>query len=285
MLFLARTRQGERNVRCSAGCRCQGVVCVWVTDWLTVPVPGYSKLYVLLYSVLFSRLNSFPAFVFSLRLQPLRCIPRATSICSFWDFGLLLGCVWVQVGLGSFGVSRSWHCTGEQEEQQHALEKQANNEANLFLFFLFFYYYVFFLDVLSSFLYNFSWGCCVFFHVTEPTALYYKTLEIFNMNLPFFLVIYNIILTVFCLIVFSDPIIVSPTPGAALSLNSWKMTTKKHRGAWKCFVRNGIKISLTKCFIWMAKACYTPRSLARKNMRLSLLLQENFGFFFSKCLK
>lgn len=100
MLFLARTRQGERNVRCSAGCRCQGVVCVWVTDWLTVPVPGYSKLYVLLYSVLFSRLNSFPAFVFSLRLQPLRCIPRATSICSFWDFGLLSGWVWVQVGLG-----------------------------------------------------------------------------------------------------------------------------------------------------------------------------------------
>lgn len=55
---------------------------------------------------------------------------------------------------------------------------------------------------------------------------------------------------------------------------------KKTSRAWKCFVRNGIKISLTKCFIWMAKACYTPKSLARKNMRLSLLLQENFGFFF-----
>lgn len=212
---------GEDEATCAAA---QGVAVKgwsasgWLTDWLTVPVPGYSKLYVLLYSVLFSRLNSFPAFVFSLRLQPLRCIPRATSICSFWDFGLLSGWVWVQVGLGSFGVSRSWHCTGEQEQQQHALEKQANNEANLFLCFLFFYYYVFFLDVLSSFFCDFSWGCCVFFHVTEPTALYYKTLEIFNMNLPFFLVIYNIILTVFCLIVFSDPIIVSPTPGAALSL-------------------------------------------------------------------
>lgn len=29
----------------------------------------------------------------------------------------------------------------------------------------------------------------------------------------------------------------------------------------------------------MAKACYTPRSPPRKNMRLSLLLQQNFCFF------
>lgn len=66
----------------------------------------------------------------------------------------------------------------------------------------------------------------------EATALYYKTLEIFNMNLPFFLVIYNIILTVFCLIVFSDPIIVSPTPGAALSLRDLQDRKKTH-GKWQ----------------------------------------------------
>lgn len=288
---------GEDEARRAQRAAAQGVAVKgwsasgWLTDWLCRCQAIAS--YILLCSVLFSRFNSFPAFMFSLRLQPLRCIPRATSICSFWDFGLLLGWVWVQVGLGwvGFAPRLGYHDHDiAQEQQQHVLEKQANNEANLFLFF-FFIIMCFFLDVLSCFFSEFCLGLVRFFHVTEATALYYKTLEIFNMNLPFFLVIYNIILTVFCLIVFSDPIIVSPTPGAALSLRdlqdrkNWrKMTTKKHRGAWKCFVRNGIKISLTKCFIWMAKACYTPRSPPRKNMRLSLLLQQNFVFFW-KCLE
>lgn len=131
---------------CSAGCRCQGVVCVWVTDWLCRCQAIAS--YILLCSVLFSRFNSFPAFVFFLRLQPLRCIPRATSICSFWDFGLLLGWVWVQVGLGwvGFAPRLGYHDHDiAQEQQQHVLEKQANNEANLFLFFFSLLLCVFFL--------------------------------------------------------------------------------------------------------------------------------------------
>lgn len=109
----------------------------WLTDWLRRCQAIAS--YILLCSVLFSRFNSFSAFMFSLRLQPLRCIPRATSICSFWDFGLLLGWVWVQVGLGWVGFAPRLgyhdHDIAQEQQQQHALEKQANNEANLFLFF------------------------------------------------------------------------------------------------------------------------------------------------------
>lgn len=111
---------GEDEARRAQRAAAQGVAVKgwsasgWLTDWLCRCQAIAS--YILLCSVLFSRFNSFPAFMFSLRLQPLRCIPRATSICSFWDFGLLLGWVWVQVGLGwlcaSFGVSWSWHCTG-----------------------------------------------------------------------------------------------------------------------------------------------------------------------------
>lgn len=103
MLFLA------RRTCCSAGCRCQGVVWLWVTDWLTdwlcqAMLPFPILRFVVLQPQLFSSFRS----TFSLRLQPLRCIPRPNSICSFlgfrFAFGLGLVCT-------SFGVSRSWDCT------------------------------------------------------------------------------------------------------------------------------------------------------------------------------
>lgn len=279
--------RGEASATCAAA---QGVAVKgwsasgWLTDWLCRCQAIAS--YMVFYCIPFCSPGST---LFQLSCFPCDCsrFVAFRGQLQFVVFGILV-CFWVGFGFRLDWVRLGYHhdhgIAQEPEQQQHALKKQANNEANLFLFF-FFYYYVFFWHPFFFFLRLFL-GLLCFFHVTEATALYYKTLEIFNMNLPFFLVIYNIILTVFCLIVFSDPIIVSPTPGAALSLRDlqdrkklMENDNKKTSRAWKCFVRNGIKISLTKCFIWMAKACYTPRSLPRKNMRLSLLLQENFVFF------
>lgn len=105
---------------CSAGCRCQGVVCVWVTDWLTVPVPGYSKLHIFFCvpfcspdSTLF-QLSCFPCdcsrFV-AFRGQ-LQFVVFEILVCFWVGFGFWLG--WVGLGwlCASFGVSWSWHCTG-----------------------------------------------------------------------------------------------------------------------------------------------------------------------------
>lgn len=77
----------------------------WLTDWLCQAMLPFPILrFVLLQPQLFSSFRS----TFSLRLQPLRCIPRPNSICSFlgfrFAFGLGLVCT-------SFGVSRSWDCT------------------------------------------------------------------------------------------------------------------------------------------------------------------------------
>lgn len=72
------------------------------------------------------------------------------------------------------------------------------------------------------------------------------------MNLPFFPIIYNIIFDCF----FID--ISMASPGAVLSLpDKGQEGHKKHfplKG--KCFVRNGIKISLTKCFIWQERSVF-----------------------------
>lgn len=148
----------------------------------------------------------------------------------FVVFGILV-CFWVAFGFRLGWVRLEYHdhdiAQGNKNNNNTRWKNKQIMKQTYFSSSCFFIIMCFFLDVLSSFFCDFSWGCCVFFHVTEATALYYKTLEIFNMNLPFFLVIYNIILTVFCLIVFSDPIIVSPTPGAALSLRDLQDRKKK----------------------------------------------------------
>lgn len=59
-------------------------------------------------------------------------------------------------------------------------------------------------------------------------APYYKTLEIFNMNLPFFPIIYNIILTVFLLRFFQD--ISMASPGGAFFYMTGGFDTKKDTG-------------------------------------------------------
>jgi len=71
-------------------------------------------------------------------------------------------------------------------------------------------------------------------------------------------------------------------PGAVLSLHDKGKGLHKKRheksifNLGKCFVRNGIKISLTKCFIWQAEACSGARSLYRKKSPQKKYNKEHF---------
>lgn len=207
--------RGKASATCAAA---QGVAVKgwsasgWLTDWLCRCQAKASYMFFCIPfcspgSTLF-QLSCFPCDCsrFVAFREQLQFVVFGILVCFRVGFGFRLG--WVRLEYHDHDIAQNNNTRWKNKQ----IMKQTYFSSSCFFIIMCFY------DVLSSFLYNFSWGCCVFFHVTEATALYYKTLEIFNMNLPFFLVIYNIILTVFCLIVFSDPIIVSPTPGAALSL-------------------------------------------------------------------
>lgn len=84
--------------------------------------------------------------MFFFQLQPLRCI-RGQQQFVLWDFGLLsfglgLGFGWVVLALGYHDhdvaqTNKTQLNNRQEQQQQNALEKQANNKANFFLFFLF----------------------------------------------------------------------------------------------------------------------------------------------------
>lgn len=189
--------RGKASATCAAA---QGVAVKgwsasgWLTDWLCRCQAIASYIFFCIPfcspgSTLF-QLSCFPCdcsrFV-AFRGQ-LQFVVFGILVCFRVGFGFRLG--WVRLGYHDHDIAQ------EQEQQQHALEKQANNEANLFLFF-FFYYYVFFLTSFLLFSRTFL-GVVVFFPRHGSNCALLQNTWNFQHEFTLFLVIYNIILTVFC---------------------------------------------------------------------------------------